>query len=176
MFNYYIMDPQVKKLRIQLPEIISSSPIPASNPSENFKDSFSNLSVNKSNLQNYLYYINKWTDEIRNNTITDENLKKYINISFPFVRDLNKNKSLRDINMIQNMETINKIKETNNLLTTEQRSEVNQAKLREMDINFASGNFRGGKTRKTNNKKNNKRKYKKIKKTYKKRRVNKRRN
>jgi hypothetical protein len=168
------MEPQGKKLRIQLPENISSSSVTTLNPTENFKDSFSNLSVNRSNLQNYLYYINKWADEIRNNTISDENLKKYIDISFPFVRDLNKNNSLRDINMIQNMETINNIKETNKLLTPEQRSRVNQAKLREMDINFASGNFRGGKTRRTNKKRSNKRNYKKIKKTYKKRKVNRR--
>jgi hypothetical protein len=131
------------------------------------------ISVNEENINSYLYYLDKWTTEIQQGSISEANLIKYINIAFAFLRDLQKYPRLKqttftfDNSLITIQDIVNKIKLANTFLTPQQRSIVNQAKLREMDINLDSGNFRAGKKRISNKKRTNK----KLKKTYKKRRI-----
>jgi hypothetical protein len=178
----------IKKLRLESPENISSSNSSAlsssssftslaDQPPENFTDFNNNFSMNERNIRNYLYYINKWGSEIQDGIISEQNLNKYVNIAFAFLRDLQKDPNLRKITneneeiKLTTNKIIDKIKNTNRLISEEQRRNLNQAKLREMDINLASGNFSGGKKRRTLKRKTNK----KVKKTYKKRKVNKRR-
>lgn len=187
--------PNIKKLRIELPENISSSNSSASSssssltslagqPPEIFTDFNNNFSINERNIRNYLYYINKWGNEIQDGIISEQNLNKYVNIAFAFLRDLQKYPDLRNITYendeikLTTSEMIDKIKNTNRLITEEQKRNLNQAKLREMDINLASGNFSGGKKRRTLKRRFNKKvkkTNKKIKKTYKKRKESKRR-
>jgi hypothetical protein len=148
-------------------------------PSENFNDNLNNFSMNKSNINNYLYYLNKWTNDIKENPKNVEILNKYVGTAFAFTRDLQKYPTLRQINydydnyIITPSDIVNKIKYTNkfiidNLLTGDI---TNQAKFVELNRNLNSGNFKGGKKRKTLRRKTNK----KMKKTYKKRRVSRRR-
>ena len=151
-------------------------------PPENFRDSINNLSLNDSNIKSYLFYLNKWTNDIQQKKpLNTENLNKYVDIAFAFLRDLRKYPKLRqfefkyDDTILTTSDVINKIKETNkfiidNFYTSEVR---NQHKFIEMNSNLNSGNFRGGKKKKTNKRITNKRNNKKINKTYKKRRINK---
>jgi hypothetical protein len=143
-------------------------------PSENFNDNLNNFSMNKSNINNYLYYLNKWTNDIKENPKNAEILNKYVGTAFAFIRDLQKYPTLRQINyeLITPSDIVNKIKDTNkfiidNLLTGDI---TNQAKFIELNRNLNSGNFKGGKKRRTLRRKSNK----KMKKTYKKRRVSRR--
>ena len=167
MFNYYIMDEQVDK---------KSRPNPPP-PPENFRDEFNNLSMNQDNIKNYLFYLDKWSNDIKQKQKNTEILNKYVDTAFAFLRDLQKYPKLRELtydyenNTITTSYIVNKIKETNkfiidNLQTGDIR---NQPKFIEMNTNLNSGNFKGGKRRRTK-KRNNK----KPKKTYKKRRVNRR--
>jgi len=146
---------------------------------ENFKDSLNNLSMNERNIKNYLLYLDKWTNDIKQKPKNPENLNKYVDIAFAFLRDLQKYPNLREMtydyenNTITTSYIVNKIKETNkfiidNLQTGDIR---NQPKFIEMNTNLKSGNFKGGKKRRTLRRRTNK----KPKKTYKKRRVNRRR-
>ena len=169
MYNYYIMDQSyVKKQRPNQPP-----------PLENFNDYLNNFSMNKSNINNYLFYLNKWTNDIKENPKNTEILNKYVGTAFAFIRDLQKYPTLRQINyeydnyILTPSDIVNKIKDTNkfiidNLLTGDI---TNQPKFIELNRNLNSGNFKGGKKRRTLRRRTNK----KIKKTYKKRRVSRRR-
>jgi hypothetical protein len=146
-------------------------------PLENFRDSLNNLSMNESNIKSYLFYLDRWTNDIRQNPKNPVILNKYVDTAFAFLRDLQKYPNLRKINFDYNNSTItssyiiNKIKETNKIIidNLETGDIRNQPKFIEMNMNLNSGNFRGG------IKRTKKRTNKKIKKTYKKRRVNRRR-
>lgn len=169
MFNYYIMNEQVDK---------KSRPNPPP-PPENFRDEFNNLSMNQDNIKNYLFYLDKWTNDIKQNPKNPDILNKYVDTAFAFLRDLQKYPKLREMtydyenNTITTSYIVNKIKETNKFIIDNLQTGFirNQPKFREMNINLNSNNFKGGKRRKTLKRRTNK----KPKKTYKKRRVNKRR-
>lgn len=169
MFNYYIMDDQFAKKQ-------RPNPPP---PLENFRDRSNNFSMNQTNINSYLFYLDKWTNDIQQKPVNQEILNKYVDIAFAFLRDLQKYPNLRQMTFVYDNSTISsssvidKIKATNkfiidNLLTS---SITNQPKFIEMNRNLASGNFRGGKKRRTLKRRTNK----KLKKTYKKRRVSSRR-
>jgi len=169
------MDLQVaKKSRPNLPP-----------PPENFRDRLNNLSMNQSNINSYLYYLDKWSNDIKIKPINKEILNKYVDTAFAFLRDLQKYPNLRqmtydyEFNTITTSYIVNKIKETNkfiidNLYTTDIK---NQPKFIEMNINLKNGNFRGGIMNRTNKNRTNKnRTNKKMKKTYKRRSLIKKRN
>jgi hypothetical protein len=169
------MDLQVaKKSRPNLPP-----------PAENFRDRLNNLSMNQSNINSYLYYLDKWSNDIKIKPINKEILNKYVDTAFAFLRDLQKYPNLRQMTYdydnipITTSYILNKIKETNkfiidNLYTTDIK---NQPKFIEMNINLKNGNFRGGIMNRTNKNRTNKnRTNKKMKKTYKRRRLNRKRN
>ena len=148
-------------------------------PLENFNDNLNNFSMNQNNINSYLFYLDKWTNDIKETPINIEILNKYVGTAFAFLRDLQKYPTLRQINyeydnyIITPSDIVNKIKDTNkfiidNLLTGDIK---NQPKFIELNRNLNSGNFRGGKKRRTIRRRTNK----KIKKTYKKRRVSRRR-
>ena len=143
-------------------------------PPENFRDKFNNLSMNQDNIKNYLFYLDKWTNDIKQNPKNPDILNKYVDTAFAFLRDLQKYPNLREITFtydnypLTTSYIVNKIKETNKfiidkLYTGDIR---NQPKFNEMNTNLKSGNFRGGIKRISNKKRTNK----KLKKTYKKRR------
>jgi hypothetical protein len=159
-------------------------------PPENFRDSLNNFSMNQRNINSYLYYLDKWTNDIIQKPKNSEILNKYVDTAFAFLRDLQKYPNLRQMTYdydnlpITPLYIVNKIKETNKfiidkLYTGDIR---NQAKFIEMNTNLNSGNFRGGimkrsKKKRTNKKRSNKnRTNKKIKKTYKRRSLIKKRN
>jgi hypothetical protein len=169
------MDLQVaKKSRPNLPP-----------PAENFRDRLNNISMNQSNINSYLYYLDKWSNDIKIKPINKEILNKYVDTAFAFLRDLQKYPNLRQMTYdydnipITTSYILNKIKETNkfiidNLYTTDIK---NQPKFIEMNINLKNGNFRGGIMNRTNKNRTNKnRNNKKMKKTYKRRRLNRKRN
>jgi hypothetical protein len=174
-------------------------------PLENFRDSLNNLSMNESNIKSYLFYLDRWTNDIRQNPKNPVILNKYVDTAFAFLRDLQKYPNLRQMTYdydnipITTSYILNKIKETNkfiidNLYTTDIK---NQPKFIEMNINLKNGNFRGGIMNRTNKNRTNKnrtnknrtnknrtnknrtnknRTNKKMKKTYKRRRLNRKRN
>jgi len=159
-------------------------------PAENFRDRLNNLSMNQSNINSYLYYLDKWSNDIKIKPINKEILNKYVDTAFAFLRDLQKYPNLRQMTYdydnlpITTSYIVNKIKETNkfiidNLYTTDIK---NQPKFIEMNINLKNGNFRGGIMNRTNKNRTNKnrtnknRTNKKIKKTFKRGTIIKKRN